>query len=215
MKKLINYRLIKIIILLGFAITLGGCLETLKQKYNEGAAATKSLVDSTQDLISNSGNTSKSPQNQKTQSTTSNSQVASSSGSTSATRQKTSYELEGEAVEAKYDHITFKSPNPDIISSATYRSYNGYYVEPVKAWNRDIEEYLKPYYQLLMLKDNYKKFDKQRLKKIFDGNYSSGRSARAWDDAFMIEFITDFAIKTRAFKACEKELCTPDLIKAL
>ena len=210
-----KYTIFKILALSIISVFLAGCFETMKKTYDEGAAATSSVIESTKKLFGGKDNEELKQVESEQQAQSKPQQktpVKQGQASKPVVKKKTSQQLKNEAKEAQYEHVTYKSPAPDVIHSYTFRAYKGLYIAPVAL--PDHPGIKIKYHDLLSIKDAKHTLNKERLKNKFDGNtlMSKKDSPYEWVDGAWWNMINNMARSTRTYKACEKDICTQEMI---
>lgn len=193
--------LLKVLVLPVLTLSLTGCFETMKEKYNEGAAATSSVVNTTKKLF---GGNSNSQQAQKPAS-----QQSAQAGNRPIKKpHKTSLQLKREEEEAKFSHITFESPEPNSIKSVKFRSYKGLFLSDIP--NYSGKEQVPSYYEFISLKHAASQLNKEKVKKGYNGKRFVAKSPAQWREKAWFEMLTQVAGKALAFDKYKEYMCITD-----
>ena len=208
-----KYKSVKLLALSVFTLALSGCLETMKEKYTEGVAATSSVVNSTKKLLDGNDNNTQQTQakpQQQVQAKPQQQEPAKSASVSKPIVKKTSQQLKNEAKEAQFEHVTYKSPAPDVVVSYTFRSYKGLYIGPAALLDHPGKKI--NYHDLLSVKDAKHQLNKAKLKKMYNGKGVNAKGPADWLELSWYEMINKLASTTRTYAACKKEVCTEEMV---
>jgi len=199
-----NYKLLTFVI---FPLVLSGCLASLSKQYEDGKAATISVIKTTNDIFDeNSGGT-----NNKQTNSTPQQQTAAQNKPIQAKKNNSTGQIPSKNKGKKnpnYSYITLKSPAPESLASVEYRAYKGKYL---KAPSRLIPTI--SYHQLLSMNDAKKSLNKEKIKKKFNGKGFNSMTMADIVDQSWFAFLSNVGPKTLTYSSYKKYMCNDEMLK--